>query len=327
MLAILISLFSVVLISSLESYGRSYSEEISYYREEVRNSLVDQTFNALALRNEQLGLWPDDMEGLRKLSDLNLKGTGNYLLSDDPRNIHAPYLRFERSAERGSRYESDRAILITEARELHPEDSLLGGNQNACGDLPFEDGYSWCPPGVLNGDQAVLRSTTQQSLSLSVSEQEIYVRNLANRITNYINVNGSLPPTPGGADVPIYRHVRDGSGNAYDPNTPCDSAFRYNWDGIPLTCQDLFSLWHVENDAANTRDTLAEIYGVHGNSRFEVPVKAYHSGNTLTVYVETPFEYYGVSAWGTTTNKRGESRPSSGSPMYVYTTVSYNSPP
>lgn len=327
MLAILVIIFGVVFISSMESYGRSYMEEINYYREEVRHALMEETFNDLADRNERLGMWPENTEQLAALSRFYLKSEDNYLLSDHPRNIHAPYLHYERSAEWNQPYESDRAILITEEREIAQEDSLLHENQNECGDRPFSDGRAWCPPAILSDSQVVFRSGTQQHLSEGIAEQELYVRHLANRVTNYINASTSLPPTPGGTDVPLYRHIRDGSGNPYDPSTPCDSAYQYEWDGIPITCQDMFSVWNVDDDDRASRSTLAGIFGVNGDDRFDVPIRVFRSGPTLTFYVESPFENYGSGAWGATTTKRGENRPSSGSPSYIYTTVRYDPPP
>lgn len=327
MLAILVIIFGVVLISSMESYQRSYIEEISYYREEVRHTLIEDTFEELAQRTELLGMWPENMTQLDALSEFYLKREDNNLFSDHVQNIHMPYLHYARSSEWGARYESDRAVLMTEEREIADEDSLLHEDQNACGSTPFEDGRSWCPPAIFNGDQVIYRSATQQYLSEGIGEQEVYVRHLANRVTNYVNAKESLPPTPGGEDVPVYRHVRDGSGNTYDPSSPCDSAYRYNWDGIPITCQDMFSIWNVDDDDRNSRNELATIFGVNGDARFNVPVRAFRSGNTLTFYVQSPFEIYGSSAWGATATKRGESRPSSGSPSYIYTTIKYDPPP
>lgn len=330
MLALVFLIFGAVVVTSMISLQESYLDEIDTYRFAIRDWNASHVFESVTDLNETLGMWPADKDKLTLLVDNRLGAASNMILLDDPLNVHREAVYYERSAPIGSRYESDRAIMMTGRPGLEGEETPLAASRNYCGDSDFDAGGDWCPnpSGVPNFQ--FISSDTQSSLARGVSAQELEIKALAAKAANYFNVNNDFPNTFGDNDVPLHTLVTTGSGASFNPTTQsCADADILYWgtpaNGIPLSCRDLFSIWHVDPLDVDRLDLYREVYGPYSSSqellpadRFSVPVRVFRDGDTLTMYVETPFQRYDVAAWSSTGERRGEQRPV-GAPSYVFT--------
>jgi hypothetical protein len=326
MLAIVFILFGAMLSEQMIRLSESYQDQISFYRSEYRNEVLSTNFLAARTKANQLGVWPEDQEQLARLVELSIGPASNFILDNDELNVHRELIHYARSAEVGSLYESDRAALISTTRETDFEDTVLSGDNNGCSsvsDHNFNSGEPWCPPTIQPEDTEILRDSTQAMIAQNVALQEAKIRFLTHKVANYATANEALPSTPGGLDVPLSQHVVTGGGGGFNASTEeCDPLETYTWDGIPIDCHEMFTVWHVDSLGPSINTELADIFDVNVDRLFS-PVRIYRDGNQITVYTETPFERYSSGAWSARTEKRGEDRPNSGAFSYIYTTVTY----
>lgn len=321
MLVIVILAFLPLLLGSLNQLGESYADEIEFYRSEVRMNYMETAFTAFADTSAMLGMLPGEKDDIANLVRYKIGLEDNYLLSDSAVNVHSPYVHYKRSAEVGSKFESDRAVFYTQEHAYSANYDFLGSDNNSCvNNEDFESGESWCP-NPINDDFFYYRVSTQEQLANAISMQETQVRFLVDKISNYVNVNRDFPPSGSNTDLPLYEFITDSSGNNFNASTDeCEQNEKYKWGNMPIDCRDLFSYWHVDGQGSGVDQQLASLFSV-SNTRLKVPVRIFRDNDEMTVYVETPFERYGTGAWSSTSLRRGEQRPNGGTPALIYSSL------
>lgn len=321
MLAIVFLVFGALVTASMVSLQESYIDEIETYQRLTRAYLSNHAFRIAEEQANKLGMWPESLEELHKLVEWRDTPMGAYVLSDSPLNVHRKHVDYRRSASHGSLYESDQAVLVNSVYQIEGVDDALSADNNYCGPDDFSSGKSWCPNPSGTPGYSFMRSDSQAGVALFVAEQESKVRALAARVSNYFNVERDFPDTHGNSDKPLHNFVKKADGSSFNPGTEeCVDSMSLNWDGIPVACDDLFSVWHVDSQSGGGGSSiLTGVYAVDA-SRFNVPVRVYRNGDDMTIYTETPFGRYSGSAWSSTSLVRGEQRPA-GTPSYIYTTL------
>lgn len=334
MIVIMIVAISMAVTSiSLTLQAQMY-EKAQAYRQEVQINELSRFYEPVRNRADKLGLWPETKSELVDMAKILRDPALESVIEDSSSNPYSRYIGYSRSGQENSNFKVSRSVLYFVDPDILSHDEKTGGflneARNPCGgDYSTEE--PWCPPVIANADAdyTLYRSDASKRQRSLMVAQEAKLTRLRHKIVNSMSYQDSLLPGTSAvsADVqPLYDLLTtDAEGTIearLSPNKEsCDASKVYYWDGMPLTCRDIFSVWHVDTVGIDTEVNRGYEDGLisHNpsenpdlpsnsselNDRLHSPIYVFDDGSDFFLYATTPY------------NRNGTNEP-----YYIYTDLS-----
>lgn len=314
MIAMIIFTIAMAVVATTLSLQTQLVETAHAYRKEVQVDALSRFYMPIRDHADRLGLWPTDKAGLAAFADVLRDPVLASTIIDDPVvNQYDRFIAYAQSEENRGAFEVKRSVLfyIDPDDIAHDESSangFLSAARNPCGGA-YRSGEAWCPPVIADGEYTFYRSAGSQKQHEMLLRQEARLKRLAQRVGNFMSYNDARYPDTSAvsdSDQALYELVTTDAAGAsqasLDPSTSqCDETAVYYWDGVPVTCRDMFSVWHIdtvrlENDASGTLSAYATGTGLTESDlkiRFHSPVRVFDDGTAFLLYAYTPFKRKG----------------------------------
>lgn len=196
----------------------------------IAESTRSQTIALAQLVNQYI----DDHNGTPPASLAALAATPGYQAAKQYADAGSPYLAVYAMNDGTNNY--SRVIVYTPPIDgsISATNYLLAAN-NACGTTDASAAGNWC--GHPKGNYWIIN--TNARISGETSKERLQQQETLRKFASYFNANGNFPDAGGGnGSAGTFANLITGYNQ-----TATTCAGTWQWNGIPLACNDIYTIW------------------------------------------------------------------------------------